>query len=145
MITKQHTLASGRVVTLAMPDLFKLAAFDTDIPNTSLADIMDLIVYGGMVSGTAKDPKKRVEENRQFLRSQFELVALVIQEPKLVLRGDVPEGALVPSDITARDLREIVEFFQTGGSRSAPATEDRQSDQGAQADLPSATVGEVAE
>jgi hypothetical protein len=144
MITKQYTLASGRVVTLGMPDLYKLAATDVDIPNQALTDIMDLITYGAMVSGTGTDDKRR-EENRRFVRSQFELAALCALDPPLILRGDVPDGALTPDDFTPRDLRGISEFFQTGGRERVPATTDNEPGGGTQVDLSSETVEQDAE
>lgn len=141
MITKQHTLASGHVVTLGMPDLYKLVATDADIPNQALADILDLVTYGAMDSGRGDD-KKRMEGNRRFLMSQFQLAALCIQEPKLVLLGDVTEGDLTPSDLVPKDLRDISEFFQTGGRGGAPATADNEPGGRAPADSASTAVGQ---
>ena len=143
MITKQHTLASGRTVTLTMPNLFELAATDVDIPNQALTDIVDLVVYGAMVSGTGND-KKRLDENKRFLRSQFQLAALCITEPKLILMGEATDGNLAPTDLVPRDLRDIAEFFQTGGSRSVPATPDYELGQGTQTDPPGAAMGQDA-
>jgi hypothetical protein len=144
MITKQVTLASGKVVTLGMPDLFKLVATDAEIPNQALVDILDLVTYGAMDSGRGDD-KKRLEGNRRFLMSQFQLAALCIQEPKLVLMGEAKEGDLTPSDLVPRDLRDISEFFQTGGSRGAPATPDSGTPNSASDDQPGEAVGEATE
>lgn len=144
MITKQHTLASGRVVTLTMPNLYELAATDIDIPSQALTDIVDLVVYGAMVSGTGDD-KKRLGENQRFLRSQFQLAALCMTDPKLILVGEATGDQFTPRDLVPRDLRDIAEFFQTGGSRSVPATPHFELDQGTHADLPGAAVGEDAE
>jgi hypothetical protein len=144
MITKEHTLASGKTVTLGMPDLFKLVATDAEIPNQALTDILDLVTYGAMDSGRGDD-KKRLEGNRRFLMSQFQLAALVIQEPKLVLKGEATDGDLTPSDLVPRDLRDIAEFFQTGGRNDTATTTDNEPSGSAQVDLPSAAVGETAE
>lgn len=144
MISKKHTLASGRVVTLAMPDLYKLVATDAEIPSNCLTDILDLVTYGAMISGTGND-KKRLEENRRFIMSLFQVAALCIQEPKLVLMGAASEGDLTPSDLVPRDLRDIADFFQTGGSSSVSTTADQESSKDTQTDLPSATVEKTAE
>jgi hypothetical protein len=144
MITKQHTLASGKTVTLGMPDLFKLVATDAELPSQSLVDILDLVTYGAMDSGRGDD-KKRLEGNRRFLMSQFQLAALCIQEPKLVLMGEVKEGDLTPSDLVPRDLREISDFFQTGGSRSVSTTADQESSTDTQADPPSPAMAQATE
>ena len=143
MITKQHILASGRVVTLAMPDLFKLVATDSDIPNAALTDILDLVTYGGMISGTGDD-KKRLGENKRFLMSQFQLAALCIAAPKLILMGEATADDLTPADLVPKDLRDIAEFFQTGGSTRAPATADTEPRGGAPADRAGEALGEDA-
>jgi hypothetical protein len=144
VITKQHTLASGRTVTLGMPDLFKLVATDADIPNHALTDILDLVTYGTMDSGRGDD-KKRLEGNRRFLMSQFQLAALVIQEPRLVLMGDVGEGDLTPSDLVPTDLRDISEFFQTGGRERVSTTARDRSHEGTPDDSASSALGEASE
>lgn len=143
MLTKPYTLQSGKVITLTMPDLYLLVATDVDIPNEALTDIMDLAVYGAMLSGTG-DEKKRLEENKRFLRSQFELATLCISQPKLILRGDTVDGCLTPADLTPRDLNQIAAFFLKGGSQGAPAATSDGLEQGAQDDTASAAVGEDA-
>lgn len=142
MITKELTLRSGRVIALVMPDLYQLAATDVEIPNQALSDIMDLAVYGGMISTLtgAKDENKRREENRRFLRSQFELAALCC--PELTLKGD---GALTPRDLTPDDLRAIVAFFQTGGSDGVSAAPGTQPAGDTQPDLSGEAVDHDAE
>lgn len=140
------TLANGKVVTLQNPDLYQLVARDPidktmlDIPNTAIADILDLAVYGAVLAYSGDDTK-RTEENRRFLCTQYEVAALCCLDPPLILRGDVPSGALTPRDIHHnRDLPRIMKFFQNGGIEDVPVTTDQESQSGTSADSPSESV-----
>lgn len=140
------TLRSGRTVKVAMPDLYQLSMMDgLDIPNQALTDVMDLVVYGGMIAfkGPENDDKRR-EENRRITRSRFELAALCCQEPRLILRGEATESDLTPRDFVPDDLEQFVAFFRSGGSPSVPATTDPRSGEGAHADTEGEAVGEDA-
>ncbi len=142
MITKPYTLADGRQITLAMPDMYQLVATDgVDIPNQALRDILDLFQYGGMIRSSTQDEKKRHEENMRFMRSQFELVKLCVADPPLVLKGDVPPGALTPRDFIPRDIDQIIAFFLNGGSAGVSATTDQEPGKDAPTDSTGATVG----
>lgn len=148
MLTKPFTLASGRVITLEMPDTYALIAAEpiapdvADIPNTALSDILDLIVYGGFIKlpTAAEDDTKRAAESRRYLRARWEVAALCC--PDLKLRGG---GSLTPRDITPRDLDAIVAWFQNGGSDGVPAAEGAEPESGTPANSDGAALVEVAE
>jgi hypothetical protein len=144
MITEQYTLSGGRVVTFGMPDLYKLCAMDSDIPSKALVDILDLVAYGVMDSGHGDD-EKRLDGNRRFLMSQFQLAALVIQNPRLVLMGDAKEDDLTPADLVPRDLKAITEFFQTGGRSRVSTTTDSEHSSDTQPDRAGETMEQATE
>ena len=140
-----YTLRNGKAVQLTMPDLYSLVATGpTDrgaisLPNEALTAILDLITYGPNLT-LPDDNAKRARENKQYLLSQWALAQLCIVDPPLVLRGDVPVGALGPRDIHPSDLNAISTFFQTGGSVGVSAATDNEPGRDTPADSDSAAV-----
>lgn len=149
MDTTPYTLRNGKAVQLAMPDLYSLVATGpTDrgmisLPNEALTAILDLITYGPQLS-LPDDNAKRAKENKEYLLAQWGLAALCIVDPPLVLRGDVPPGALGPRDIHPSDLNAISTFFQAGGSSGVSATTDSEPGQDTPDDRAGATVADDA-
>ena len=141
MITKQLPLTCGRTVTLMAPDITLLLASDVDIPNAALNQILDLTVYGVSLTVPTGDDA-RGEENKQFLQTQFEVAALCMDEPKFILRGPVPEGAVTNADLRLRaaDLNNITAFFLNGGSDGVSAPPDNEPVQDTPADSAGATL-----
>lgn len=143
-------LTNGKAIELVFPDLYALVAAPPsgpgmiDIPNEALTAIIDLLVYGGILT-LPEDRAKRHGENVQWLQAQWEIVRLCIASPPLILRGPVPEGALTPRDIPPRDLAAIMQWFHNGGSDGAPAAEDTESRSGASPDSVGAAVAQAAE
>lgn len=141
MITQERTLQHGRVVTLALPDLYELAGGNIDIPNEALLDITDLALYGAAIS----ERKERLQDNKRSLRAAFEIASLCLVSPKLVLRGERDEDDLNTRDLTIADLDMISTFFRTGGSESVSVATDNEPLQDTQPDSTSTPVESNAE
>ncbi|HNP73850.1 MAG TPA: hypothetical protein PKK15_22230 [Kouleothrix sp.] len=133
------TLRSGRAVTVALPDLYALVAAPPadpgmlDLPNAALLAITDLIVYGANLTAPPA-AEARLAENRAFLQTQYEIAALCLVAPRLVLRGPAAADDLTPRDLHPADLAVLLAWFQNGGSVGAPAAAHSQPDAGAPAD-----------
>lgn len=117
-IEETYTLTSGTVVQLRAPDLYSLALGNVPLPSQARRDVLNLIAGAG---GAATDAAQIEAGNLAWLRGLYEAAALVIVEPKLILRGPVAEGALAPSDLTLGDLADLYGFFRSGRVFRLPA------------------------
>jgi hypothetical protein len=89
-----------------------------------LLDITDLVNYGSVMD--MDTDANRLEANKRLIRMQYEIARLVCFNPAFALSGD-GSAELTTRDLTTRDLNQIFNFFQTGGSVDVSTTTDPQS------------------
>jgi hypothetical protein len=111
-IRKEYQLPSGRVVTLVMPDLYAILGAVGRVPSQQMVDVLNLLQQEGALSGDVEHD--RFLHKRNEVRGMYAVAALCLEEPKLVLSGDVPEGALTPTDLTWADVEAVYWGFFRG-------------------------------
>lgn len=125
-IRKEYQLPSGRVVTLVMPDLYAILGAVGRVPSQQMVDVLNLLQQEGALSGDVEHD--RFLHKRNEVRGMYAIAALCLEEPKLVLSGDVPEGTLAPADLTWADLEAVYwGFFR--GYRHSPVVSLAASDE----------------
>ena len=141
MLTK--LLPSGLVVALDEAlTAYTLATTHVPIPNTALHDILDLLT-GGSYAADLDGQNKAMQKH---LRGCFELAALWMVKPRLVLRGDAGRDDLVPGpDFSPADAIALYSFFRLGTLRDVETAADQQPDGDAAPDTDVPAVAHGAE
>lgn len=118
MRTADMTLSGGRVVQLAMPDMYTILATNGRAPNPGMAAVLRLLDGVGALPET--NLLQRQTAQAEFYRGLYEIAALCLQTPRLVLNGE--EAG--PDDITPRDLsfNDVQTIYYSFFRTDAPAT-----------------------
>ncbi len=135
-ISEKRALANGQSALLEMPDMFALVSGAVNLPNTALADVLQLIAGDDF----AIDPKEQLRINKAKVSGLYEVVALCMAEPKLILRGQPKDGEITPRDLAWGDVTGIYAWFRSGSRTFVPASEDSESELGAQSEPTSNAV-----
>lgn len=116
----EKKLPSGQVVTVRDLSPYEIATTNIPIPNQALHDVLSLLT--GQESSA--DPKRQAEIDRAYIRGVYEIAALWLESPRLVLRGSVPEGALTPAKLPWADAVALYAQFRFGSSPTLPDATD---------------------
>jgi hypothetical protein len=111
-IRETYTLPSGRVVTVAMPDLYAILATVGRVPSQHLVDVLNLLQADGALSTDPDTNRFLVKRNE--VRGMYAIAALCLVEPILSLDKEPPEGALTPADLTWADVEAVYWGFFRG-------------------------------
>lgn len=122
-ITEKRVLANGQHALLEMPDMFALVSGQVNMPNSALADVLQLIAGDDF----ALDPKEQLRINKAKVAGIYEVTALCMAEPKLTLCGTPKDGELTPRDLAWGDVVGIYAWFRLGGSNRVSTPEDSES------------------
>ena len=139
----KHTLSSGLVLELDEAlNGYTIATTDVPIPNTALHDILDLLT-GGTYAADLDGQNKAMQKH---LRGCYELAALWMKRPRLVLRGEASKDDLVPGpDFSTADAIELYSFFRRGTFRFMAVAENSEPDGSSADDTGKPAVGEGSE
>src|SRR5689334_16449354 len=107
-ITETRTLATGQRARLEMPDMLALVGGGIDIPNSALADVVEL-VFGDAFALTEEE---QLASNRKRIKGLYEIAALCLVEPRLVLRGTPKAGEIGSRDLSWGDVLGINAWFR---------------------------------
>lgn len=119
----KKTLPSGTVVQLDDElSPYALAVGGVNVPNSALSDILDLLTGGNF----SLVPAEQAENNKAHIRGIYELCALWIKTPKLVLNGPIPKGAIRPGPAFSwNDACWLWNLFRLGESALVGAPADQ--------------------
>ena len=117
------TLSGGRRVNVVMPDLYALLATVGHVPSPAVAAVIRLLDLSGSLD--APNELQQLTYKIQQVRGMYELAALCIETPRLVLK-DAERGAgeLGPTDLTYDDLWKIYGFFRQGPHHATDTKDD---------------------
>ena len=117
IIDEDRTLPSGRVVTLRMPNMYKLMATSRGVPNPALAAVLKLLAGEG--NSEASNELQRLQGMQSQVRGLYEVAKLCLVQP--VLRLDLKDdelpgpGEIGPDDLPLADAEVIYfSFFRIG-------------------------------
>jgi len=136
---REITLVStGRAVTVNDLSAYDLAATDIPLPNQAMHDVLTLVTGAGLALSQAQQN----ENDRAYIRGVYELCALWLEKPKLVLRGPAINGSITPGQLSWGEATELWGLFRRGDTQTATPNEPGQGEGTA---LPSADVSLPAE
>lgn len=100
MRTAERTLSGGRVVKLAMPDMYQIMTGIKSgrAPNPGVAAVLRLLE--GVEALPGNSLAQRQTAQAEFYQGLYEVAALCLESPRLCLN----ETEAGPDDITPRDL-----------------------------------------
>lgn len=107
-ITRPYTIASGRTVTFAQPDLFDLASGKVELPNSAKLDIWSLLLRGG-----EDDPKQQLLSDEKYIRSLY-YCAQLVATPRVKLDDEDEEGVVDRREWSLTDLLASFRFLRFG-------------------------------
>jgi hypothetical protein len=107
-----------RTVRLVMPNLYAVVSKVGGIPSPALAAVLKLL-NGENLLQTPNEAQRMVNAAAN-IRGLYEIAALCLDEPKLVLDGPVSERCLGPDEIPLGDLEVIYWRFFRAGIRESP-------------------------
>lgn len=115
MRTAEKTLSGGRVVQLAMPDMYRVMVTIKSgrAPNPGVAAVLRLLDGAGALPQAGL--LQRYQASAEFYQGLYEIAALCLQSPRL--RLDLKEGEeagpdeITPNDLTWQDLEIIYYTF----------------------------------
>ena len=130
MRTAERTLSGGRVVQLAMPDMYQIMTSIKSgrAPNPGVAAVLRLLE--GVEALPSGQLAQRQTAQAEFYQGLYEVAALCLQSPKL--RLDLRDGEeagpdeITPRDLSFNDAQHIYyTFFRAdpAPARSGPDTE----------------------
>ena len=139
----RKTLPSGLRVELDDNlDPYALATGAVNVPNSALGDILSLLTGGDF----SPVPELQTENNKAYIRGIYELCALWMTAPRLVLKGTPPKGAIRPGPAFSwGDAVAVWNFFRLGDGTFVGAAADHEPGESAAADTNSAAVEQSAE
>lgn len=105
---------SGRTVALVLPDFYQLL-LSSDVPNPISDAIVQELTGAGVVERPT--PDEQLKNARRAWRGMYELAALCLTEPRLVLDGAGGDGTITPADLPLSDVQWICTQFVKGNVR----------------------------
>jgi len=121
-LRKEFLLANGTPAVFEMPDMLALISGNVDIPNSALADVLDLALGGSF----AADADEQLAGNKRYVRAVYELAALCLVTPKVYIpRGKkvrpLREGEIGTQDLAWAEVVTLYNWFRYGVPASLPA------------------------
>lgn len=122
-----YVLPSGRVVRLAMPDLWAVISAVGRVPNPVLTAVLDLLVQDGSYTPQAATADLYLRKREEVL-GIYACAALCLVEPRLALGRPPGEGEIGPRELPYLDAEVIyARFFRLGDTSffgAVPAAPD---------------------
>lgn len=97
---EEFTFANGRKAIFEMPDVLKMVGSGLDIPNDALYDVLTLMNTSLNTTDMAADLRGQM----RLVRGGYELVALCIVSPKIILPRDETGDPLTDDQMSYRDI-----------------------------------------
>lgn len=109
-----YRLPSGRVVRLALPDLWSIVSAVGRIPNPIVMAVMDLLIRDGSYTPEQVQADVYLRKREEIL-GIYACAALCLVEPRLVIGRTPGEGEIGPRDLPYGDAEVIYyRFFRHG-------------------------------
>lgn len=118
-LKETFTLSSGQEVELRMPNMYEILSRIGQVPNAQMASVLRLLEGSGALS--EQGLLQRFAALKEYFLGLYEVAALCIASPRLVLAGDPGEGELGPGDLTFGDVWAIYNrfFFKAPSTQSS--------------------------
>lgn len=113
MRTADMTLSGGRVVSLAMPDMYTILATNGRAPNPGMGAVLRLLEGAGALE--QQNLLQRLNGLAEYYRGLYEVAALCLVAPRLRLDGgEAGSDEITPRDLAFNDVQQIYySFFRT--------------------------------
>lgn len=120
--TQAYQLPSGRVVRLALPDLWAVVSQAGRVPNPIVMAVLDLLVRDGAYTPEQAQADLYLRKREEVL-GMYAACALCLVEPRLAI-GRAPEaGEIGPRDLAYGDAEVIYYSFFRFGRQPGPGVE----------------------
>jgi hypothetical protein len=97
---EEFIFTNGRRAVFEMPDVLKLVAGGIEIPNDALYDVLTLMNTSLNTTDLAADLRGQM----RLVRGGYELAALCIVSPKIILPRDETDAPLTDDQMSYRDI-----------------------------------------
>jgi hypothetical protein len=113
--SQAYQLPSGRVVRLALPDLWAIVSQVGRIPNPIVMAVLDLLIRDGAYTPEQAQADLYLRKREEVL-GVYAAAALCMVEPRLAIGREPGEGEIGPRDLPYGDAEVIYyRFFRSGG------------------------------
>jgi hypothetical protein len=121
-VGQAYQLPSGRVVRLALPDLWAIVSQVGRIPNPIVMAVLDLLIRDGAYTPEQAQADLYLRKREELL-GMYAACALCMVEPRLALGREPGEGEISPRDLAHGDAEVIYYNYFRFGHQPGPVVD----------------------